>query len=240
MKLSICIPTYERYEMLFQSFEQVYDDPRIDEIVIVDDCSTDEIFEKIRKRSFELPKIKLYRNANNRDCYYNKYTALSFASNDWCILLDSDNIIDKTYLDALGFLDLRAFVDDVYALDKSVAYMPSFARPLFDYTHMAGWLITKENVASMMNIKMFDTMLNCMNYVVNRHEYIRVWQSDINPHTADSILQNYNWFAAGNSMLVVPHMQYFHRVHEGSHYQNNNHKTGGLYEEIIQKLKQLR
>jgi hypothetical protein len=118
--------------------------------------------------------------------------------------------------------------------------MPSFAAPMFDYKHLAGMIYDKSNVAAFLNEKMFDTMLNCMNYFVNRHQYIKVWQSDINPHTADSILQNYNWFAAGNAMYVVPGLEYFHRVHDGSHYRNNVHKTGNLYNEIIEKLKLLK
>jgi hypothetical protein len=79
-----------------------------------------------------------------------------------------------------------------------------------------------------------------MNYFVNCKEYIKVWQPDIKPHTADSILQNYNWFASGNKMMVVPGLSYFHRVHEGSHYQQNVHLTGNLYSDIIEKLKLLK
>jgi len=117
--------------------------------------------------------------------------------------------------------------------------MPSFAKPQFDYRHLAGMKIDKSNVAWLLEQKMGDTMLNCMNYFVNKNEYMKVWQADIKPHTADSILQNYNWFAAGNKMFVVPGLEYFHRVHSGSHYQQNVHLTGDLYQTIIEKLKSL-
>lgn len=230
-KISICIPTYQRTDLLFKSFEQVYDDDRVEEIVIVDDASDLEVFEQIRQRSFNLPKIKLHRNVQNRDCYENKYTALSFASNDWCILLDSDNIIGKGYLDKIF---------EIENWEQDTAYMPAFAAPLFDYKFFAGQTYSKENVSDYIRMHMFDTMLNCANYFVNRHQYIRIWQPDINPHTADSILQNYNWFAAGNKMYVVPGLEYFHRVHEGSHYRQNVHKTGNLYNEILEKLKLLK
>lgn len=230
-KISICITTYQRYDLLFESFAKVYDDARISEIIIVDDASDLEVFEKIREKCFNLPKVKLYRNAQNRDCYENKYTALSFAENDWCVLLDSDNILPVEYIDKIFSL--------VWYPDT--AYMPSFAEPLFNYSDMAGCTLMKENIAEFITaFKMCGTMLNCMNYFVNRHEYIRVWQSGITPHTADSILQNYNWFAAGNKMFVVPGLTYFHRVHEGSHYQQNVHKTGNLYNEIIEKIKLLK
>jgi len=38
-KISIAIPTYERVQMLFESFSQVHDDDRVDEVVIVDDAA---------------------------------------------------------------------------------------------------------------------------------------------------------------------------------------------------------
>ncbi len=230
-KISIAIPTYERTDLLFKSFEAVYDDPRVDEIVIVDDASSMEVFEEVRERCARMSKVKLHRNVSNRDCYFNKYVSLSFCKNDWCILLDSDNMISKQYLDKI--FQIEEWVD------KTV-YMPSFAAPLFDYKHFSGMKIDKSNVSALLNEKLLDTMLNCMNYFVNRHQYIKVWQSDINPHTADSILQNYNWFAAGNVMYVVPGLEYFHRVHDGSHYRNNVHKTGNMYNEIIEKLKLLK
>lgn len=230
-KISICIPTYERIDFLFKSFEGVYEDDRVSEIVIVDDASHMDIFEEIRERCFNLSKVKLYRNVQNRDCYENKYTALSYASNDWCILLDSDNMISKQYIDKLFEID---------KWENDTAYMPSFAAPLFDYKSFAGTTYSKENVSDYIRLHMFDTMLNCMNYFVNRNEYIRIWQPDINPHTADSILQNYNWFAAGNKMYVVPGLEYYHRVHEGSHYRQNVHKTGNLYNEILEKFKSLK
>jgi hypothetical protein len=34
-------------------------------------------------------------------------------------------------------------------------------------------------------------------------------------------------------------MEYEHTVHDGSHYVNNVHKTGNLFEDIIGGLKQL-
>lgn len=230
-KISVCIPTYNRVKMLFESFEKIYQDERVNEIIIVDDDSDIKVFEDIRERSFSLGKIKLYRNASNRDCYENKYTALSFASNDWCVILDSDNVIDQNYLDAIFKLDW----------DPKTAYMPAFAEPHFDYRSMSGLVLNSANVADCLSkYSMCNTMLNCMNYFVNRHEYIKVWQPDIKPYTADSILQNYNWFAAGNEMLVVPGLSYFHRVHDGSHYKQNVHKTGSLYNEVLQKLKKLK
>ena len=230
-KISICIPTYERISMLFDSFDAVYDDERVSEIIIVDDASSLDTFESIRKNCFSLTKVKLYRNANNRDCYENKHVSLSYASNDCCILLESDNKISKEYIDRLF----------EHKWENDIVYAPVFAKPHFDYRAFSGQLISKENVASFMSAESFSTALNTANYFVNRNNYIKVWTDEINPVTADSIFMNYRWLDAGFKILFVPGLEYEHRVHGGSHYQNNVHRTPtGLLNEIESKLKSMR
>lgn len=230
-KISICIPTYERADMTIQAFYDVYGDDRVSEVVIVDDASSIDCFEDLKSMCDALPKVKLIRNIQNRDCYFNKMAAISFATNGWAILLDSDNKIDKSYIDII--FDLH--------WDKNCSYMPSFAAPTFNYNQFEGYIITKENVSQLIGEPLFDTMLNCMNFFINRDEYLKVWQDVENPKTADSIFFNYCWFNAGNEMYVVPNLTYQHLVHSGSHYVNNNHLTpSGLYDSIIQKLKQLK
>lgn len=231
-KISICIPTYQRTDLLFKSFEQVYDDDRVDEIVIVDDASDMEIFEQIRQRSFNLPKIKLHRNVQNRDCYENKYTALSFASNDWCILLDSDNMIGKDYLDKIF---------EIENWEPDTVYAPVFAYPSFDYRSYSGMIISKQNVSKFINKPLFSTALNTANYFVYKINYLKVWSPDINPVTTDSIFMSLQFFKNDMNIFFVPGLQYFHRVHSGSHYQNNISKTPtGLLDKILKELRELK
>lgn len=215
--------------MTLESFWDVYLDERVHSVVIVDDASTDGSYEKIQQVVEQLDKVKLYRQLENRDCYVNKHSAVAYSPTPYCILLDSDNKIDKSYLDSIYS----------YKWEPDTSIMPSFAAPTFDYSAYAGMTINRENVASMIGNPMFDTMLNCMNFFINRDEYLRVWDGSLNPYTADSLYFNFCWFKGGNNMFVVPNMKYEHRVHSGSHYVANNHKTGSFYEEIIFKLKNL-
>lgn len=230
-KISVCIPTWEREEMLFESFMGVYDDSRISEIIIVDDCSDINLFERVQNFCKFHPKIKLFRNETNINCYANKRTVIGKATNDWAILLDSDNKIDTNYLDVIYGLEVWC---------KGVAYMPSWAKPLFNYKEYEGVFLNKINIAKYIDKPMVSTCLNCMNYFVDTDTYCDVWQSNINPHTADSLLQNYNWFNHGHAMYIVPNLHYEHRVHDGSHYKNNIHLTGSLYNEIENKIRQLK
>jgi glycosyltransferase involved in cell wall biosynthesis len=232
--ISLCITTYNRTDLLFESFKQVLDDPRVSEIVIVDDCSPDNIFKVVKEFCGRYPKIKLQQNAKNFDCYYNKATTIAGASNEWVIILDSDNIITKAYIDKIENLFNAG-------LNPKTVYQPSFAKPHFNFTKYESFLIDKHNVGKYMVDDTFGTMLNAMNYFVNRDEYLRVWDGSVDPVTSDSIFQNYNWLNVGNNIYVVPGLEYEHRVHDGSHYQNNIRRTPrGFHQEIENKLKQLK
>ena len=229
--ISICIPSYNRVEMTLESFAKVYDDERVSEIVIVDDASDWGIFTELKNEVEKYPKVKLYRNLTNQDCFRNKMTAVSYATNDWCVLLDSDNVIGVDYLDKIFAIQ---------KWDSETIYTPDFAEPNFNFTAFSGMAFIKENIAEFIDKPMFETMLNASNYFLNKTEWLRVWDGSTDPVTSDSIYTVYNWLAAGNVIEVVDGLRYFHRVHSGSHYQNNKDRTPhGFHEEILTKIKQL-
>lgn len=234
--ISICIPTWMRTDLLFESYSKVIDDDRISEIVIVDDCSTDEVWVKMCNTIGNHPKIKLFRNEKNLDCYRNKREAVSKASNEWVLLADSDNIFNKKYIDIVC-----DWSNDGTSSLTNVLYQPSFAKPHFDFRKFENCVIDNVNVSEYMDKPHFATMLNACNFFVNRDEYLRVWDGSVDPVTSDSIYFSYKWLEAGNSIYVVPGLEYEHRVHKGSHYQNNVKRTPkGFHDSIIQKLKALR
>lgn len=228
--ISVCIPTYNRYEFTIQSIANILRDDRVSEIIINDDASTDDSYGKLIEYYKDYSKVKLFKNETNLDCYANKRQAISLATNEWVIILDSDNVIDQSYIDSIYKVGIW---------DSRMILAPEFAEPTFDYTAFAGMTITRENVGKYLGQQFFETMLNCMNYFVNRDEYLRVWDSSVNPHTSDSIYQNYRWLLHSNVIYVVSGMRYFHRLHDASHYLMNNHKTGVFHNEVLTKLIQL-
>lgn len=233
MNISLCLTTYNRTELLFDSFRQVLNDDRISEIVIVDDRSTDENYNTVAWFVKDIPKVKLFRNDSNLDCYRNKRESVEKATGEWVIVFDSDNVMTKAYLDRIENIL-------VAGLNNKTVYQPSFARPNFNFTKYEGLQINKFNVAKYISDPTFQTMLNAMNYFVNREEYLKVWDNSIDPVTSDSIYHNYNWLKAGNSIYVVPSLEYDHLVHSGSHYQNNVRRTPrNLHEEIVNQIKSL-
>lgn len=228
-QISIAIPTWERTDLLYNSFSKVINDDRVGEIVIVDDCSSMAVYEEIKNTLKNESKVKLYRNEVNFDCYKNKRESVSKASNPYVILLDSDNELNTDYLD-------KIFAEE---WDEETILQPSWAKPTFNFEAFENLVITEFNVNEYLDKPMFLTMLNAMNFFVNRDKYLQVWDDSVNPHTADSIYFNYCWLAHRYKIKVVEGLHYQHRVHTGSHYVNNNHKTGNFYNEVIERIKQL-
>jgi glycosyltransferase involved in cell wall biosynthesis len=228
-ELCICIPTWNRVDMTLKSFNKVYDDPRVKNIVIVDDASPLHIYQELKERTRDMPKVKLYRNVTNRDCYANKYVAASLSTTDYCIILDSDNQIDTLYLD-------KIFEQE---WDKDTVLAPDWAMPMFNYTDYANLIVTKENLPEYIDKPMFETCLNCMNYFVNKDSYCEVWDAEIDPVTSDSLYQNYNWLMSGRCIHIVDGLRYDHLVHDESHYINNVQRTGDFREILIEKIRKL-
>lgn len=225
-----CFTNHNRATLLFEAIHSFLEDDRVNEVVIVDDHSKPEIFETVKAYCSKYPKIKLYRNETNLGCYRNKAEAISKATNEFVCILDSDNKFGKDFIDAI--------YSQTWVRSRILA--PEFARPHFDYRAFSLLTITKANVGEMMGVKKFDCIINTMNYFVHRDEYLRVWDSTIEPWTADTAYHNYNWLAHGNSIHVLKGMQYDHLVHNGSHYQEHNRKTGNFFNEVMAKMRALK
>ena len=227
--LSICIPTWNRVEMTLNSFKEVYNDDRVEAIIIVDDASEMHIYNKLKEECDKLSKVKLYRNLTNRDCYANKYVSISLSPTDYCIILDSDNQIDTLYLDKI--------FEQEWSEDMILA--PDWAKPTFNYTEYSNLIISKDNLKQYIDKPMFETCLNCMNYFVNKDSYCDVWDATTDPVTSDSLFQNYNWLMSGKYIHIVHELRYNHLVHNQSHYINNVQRTGDFREILIEKIRKL-
>lgn len=224
MNLSLCITTFNRFELLKESYAQVIDDPRISEIIIVDDCSAEPGI-KERVNSLAGGKVKVFHQVENRGMSRNKADAISYASNEWCVIFDSDNIIGKDYLDAFwefgsAILELSKIADR-----EKFIFCPDFAKPNFDYRDFkigndgigirSGIYAARESAFEIKNDS-FNCLLNTCNYIVNRDFYLKTYQYNPEHIASDTIWHNYNHLKAGGLLVVVPGMQYEHRTHKGS------------------------
>ena len=104
--LSICIPTYNRGYILREVLEKYVNDSEFDddvEIVISDNCSTDDTEIVCREYANHYENINYYRNKENiRDA--NFYTVLDYGSGEYLKLINDWSYYDK---DALRFVKTK-------------------------------------------------------------------------------------------------------------------------------------
>lgn len=206
MKYTLAITHFNRYEMLLESFTQVLEDERIGEVLILDDCSDIGTQHRVSLLEKLNPKIRVIVQVKNRGMSMNKRDAVSYAKNEWVILFDSDNIISKSYLDAIPG-----------KLHNDIIYCPDFAAPHFDYTLLAGRVFSSSFKPDLSKMDESCCMNTC-NYLLNKKSYLEVWQENASVRGIDTLWFAYLWMREGNMFFVVPGMQYLHRVHDGSEY----------------------
>lgn len=208
--LSLCLTNYNRYELTVEAIASVVDDMRISEIVILDDHSTDGSYEKLNHHFMKFDHIHVLQQIKNVGMGKNKFDAIRYATNEWVIIFDSDNVIMSDYLDAL-----EQPLDTLYH-NENLIFCPEFAKPGFDYRKFAGKLITSQNAKNVVLDPMGNCMMNTCNYVVNRMFYRMTYLENKEAGCADTIWYNLTHLKAGGMFYVVPGMQYYHRQHEGS------------------------
>lgn len=205
MNLTLAITTHNRFDLLLKSFAKVVNNDRITEIIILDDCSDRLVYDSIAKEVRHNEKVKLFRQAKNRGMSRNKADAISYALNEWVIILDSDNVIDYRYIDAIPL-----------NLTKDVIYCPDFAEPAFDYRKFGGHEINLINLPNYIYDKEFNMLLNTCNYVVNRDAYLKVYKENPEMKATDTKWFAYLWLQAGGTFKVMKDCPYYHRVHKDS------------------------
>jgi|MDTB01.2.fsa_nt_gb glycosyltransferase involved in cell wall biosynthesis len=88
--ISVIIPVYNRTTPLLKAIESVLlQGELIKEIIVVDDASSDDVGETIRR--LNLPKIRYFRNKKNKGAAYSRNFASQKALGEWIAFLDSDD-----------------------------------------------------------------------------------------------------------------------------------------------------
>ncbi len=115
IKLSVCIPTYNRATFLGAALDSVIRQATDEvEIVVSDNASTDHTEALVREYQARFPRIRYHRNPENLGADRNFLKVVELAEGEYCWLLGSD--------DALGPSALRQVLQrlgsaDIYQLD---------------------------------------------------------------------------------------------------------------------------
>ncbi len=95
--ISIIQSNYNNSELIKTSIDSVLNQSYQDfELIIIDDCSTDNSIEVIN--SYSDNRIRLIQNPINKGCGYCRYIGVKQSKGDFITFLDSDDSIEKDYL----------------------------------------------------------------------------------------------------------------------------------------------
>lgn len=91
--VSVIMPNYNSERFLKQTIESVLNQTYSNlELLIVDDCSTDNSITIIKQYQEKDNRVKLFENEINRGCAYSRNLALRKAKGEWIAFLDSDDL----------------------------------------------------------------------------------------------------------------------------------------------------
>lgn len=99
MKISICIPQYNRIKFLLYNLQEIEKQTYSNlEIVISDDCSSDNTTESISqlKSTYKYP-ITYFRHSTNQGYDKNLRTSIELAQGDYVFILGNDDTINPDY-----------------------------------------------------------------------------------------------------------------------------------------------
>lgn len=121
--VSICIPTYngEKFieETLDSAISQTYKNI---EIIITDDCSTDNTLSICELYAQKDARIKIFKNPHNLGLIGNWNQSIEKASSDWIKFLFQDDLLKPTCVEEMIY----------EAIDKNVNFVISSREYLFD------------------------------------------------------------------------------------------------------------
>ena len=100
MLFSILVAHYNNFEYFKDFYKSVLAQTYQNfEIIIVDDRSTDDSLEKIKKYTAEDSRVKIFENETNRGVGFTKRKCVEMASGEICGFIDPDDAVTENALD---------------------------------------------------------------------------------------------------------------------------------------------
>jgi hypothetical protein len=224
-EITLAIPFYNTSQYFKEAIQFSLNNDFVKEIVVNDDFSTQDEWEKLNQivNTLNTDKIKLFRNQVNFGSFRNKYCTVSKCSSSWVYLLDSDNH---------PFEDSYSLIQNISEDNPLIVYSPQHLYckndDVEDYEVISNYdfkydSIGIEEVKDMVfkKTKWFDWFFNSGNYIVNRDTYINALKKpyeDLNTILldADTASSFYFLLRYGVEFKIVKNLSHHHRLRKNS------------------------
>jgi len=225
-RISFVIPAFNAADTITESIDSIFNGNFAtgDEVIIVNDCSTDEtaaVIERLKNKYNE--SISIVTNEQNKGCPATRNVGIRKATNELIFNLDADNVLVSGSIQKLKAelleqeADLVAFADYYYFVDSTDR--------ITHYWHCnTGWLTTADLFAGHINPGPGG------NFLYTKASWERIggyWEYGKGLHEAwgFTLKQLMN----GSKIFVVPDTFYFHRHgHESLFVSESKNKPGEI------------
>ena len=225
IKLSLCIPTKDRFDkFLYINLPKYIDylnQGIIAEIVICDETGSD--YEKIVNKygngngngnNTNADTFRIYKNDTVLGVFLNKLKVCNLANNNYIALIDSDNFADETY-----FQTAKEYICS-QNITQDCILSPCYPRPIFkDIQQYAGKIFTKDTVKEYLHYIPCHILMNTGNFVLTKNIVENIqYDASLLYHTTACDVMYFNLLAFQQfpelKFHIVNGMEYNHVVHD--------------------------
>ncbi len=210
--ISYFIAAYNCQDTILEAIKSIFNDNFIDgdELIIVNDCSTDST-SKILEKLTKIYPIKVINHVVNKGGGSTRNTAIENSKNSLLFCLDSDNILEKgtvgelknylvkTKSDISSFEEIKYFKSTI----NSVTHSWIFDQPFYTLADV----FSKHKVPGASG-----------NYLFTKNSWLKANYYPVSVGALDTWGFGFKQLASGSMMTVLPNSYYYHRYGHDSYW----------------------
>ena len=237
-KVSIAIPTYNSSRYLYSCINSLKNSKLINEIIIHDDHSDDDEYEKIENivdKFKNFLNLEIYRNSKNIGAFKNKFKNIQKCKNDIVYQIDSDNIANSNldtvfnYINEENNPNFLYIPSRIYQFRKyprsskifsnlNKKYKVTYTNEDFVFDKDIFKEAIKEDKKFIVN-KNINWILNSGNFIIHKKTYISTFEKEIktnNRYPLDAVAISFFWINNGGKIKTLKELNHFHRKRQDS------------------------
>ncbi len=231
LNISFIIPAYNCANMIGETIESIINGNLNDgdEVIIVNDCSTDNTLDVIHTYVRKYPIIQVINHKVNKgSAAPGRNTGIEHANNELIFCLDQDNVLAPASIPAL-----KAYLIDQNADAAAFGELRYFTETIEKVTHK--WVF--QDIVSLS-----DALAGYLwpgpggNYLFTRESWLkagRYYEPSLENRTLDSWTFGIRQLGTGTKMVTLPGTGYCHRYGHQSHYVRNSQKGNSSLSALI-------
>lgn len=229
--ISFIVPAYNCVHTIGQTIESIFDNNFEfgDEVIIVNDFSTDNTLETINNYKEKYPILQIINHKVNKGtAAASRNTGIEQANNDLIFCLDSDNILATNSIPKL-----KAHLIEQNADAAAFGELHYFNETIDKITHK--WIYLDQ-------ITLADALCGRYwpgpsgNYLFTRLSWLkagRYYEPTLDNQTLDSWTFGIRQLGTGSKLVSLPGTWYYHRYGHQSHYLQNYEKGNSSIAALI-------